>query len=335
MDFTQHNKINSYFPNQNQNRAIDCRQAPPNYNAPNQQLSPSQKYQPYCQFPSYHHQQAQQPFHQNINRGSMLHHIGDGSGSERVHPMTPINKPYSYNSPAIMKNCNMQSKSSYFDDAMMIKSNDMDQIITMPNDSPFWAKRQETEITNDTDLNIEYFHCPAPKTSSLTRANIPSSSSSNPFQPAQESIKKFPSAENIKQAIENHQTYFFTHNGSDAKDSANSHKDEAESEREVTSQSKQALYKSRTKIVRIPHGVRIITEIVNDGECGNDLFQNFRHLTTKDDKKSKVTLTEEEEDVNDNNECNGDGKSNHSGEAIDEDEDGFYNGTHRTTLISL
>lgn len=339
MDFTQHNKINSFIPNQN--RVIDCRQNPQNFKSSQQYA----KYQPFSACPSYQQpsmysqqqQMPQQQFNnQNINRNPMPHHYGDGGGSDRMHSMvTKSFKPYSFNSPA-MKNCTMPQKKSYYDDSMMMKSHDMEPIVSedqivssIPIDLPFWAKRQENENkisgNNDDDLNIEYFQCAAPpKTASYSKRGQATKS----FQ--QESMRKFSDTDDIRKALENHQTYFFSHSEEETNDND---KDECCGEEEEESEiiNNQDSYKSRTKIIPIPNGVRIITEIVKNGDCGNEIFRNFRHLPTLNDKRlSKKSNTLDDDSGNNNDDicCNGISNKN------EKDEDEVDNG-HQNDIRSL
>lgn len=352
MDFTQHNKINSFIPNQN--RAIDCRQTPQNYNA--QQFAKYQSFsaRPSYQQPSMHSQQHQPQFNnQNINRNPMPHHFGDGG--DRMNSMISKSfKPYSFNTPAKMppmKNCPMQQNTSYYDDSMMMKSHEMDPMVnedqiisSMPNDIPFWAKRQENEIkisgNNDEDLSIEYFHCPPPppKTATINkRGQFPKSFQS----PPQESMRKYSDSDDIRKALENHQTYFFSHDGEEVNgdDKEGSRKEDEEEETEIINN--QNSYKSRTKIIPIPNGVRIITEIVKNEECGNEIFQNFRHLPTltkandkRGSKKSNITLDGDSASNNDDTCCNGNSnKKENDADDEKEEDNGRQNGIR--SLINL
>lgn len=264
----------------------------------------------------------------------MPHHYGDG-GSDRMHSMaTKCFKPYNFSSPTAlptMKNCTMMpQKNSYYDDSMMMKSLEMepmlaeDQIISsMPNDRPFWAKRQENEISmsanNDEDLSIEYFQCAAPSKTATTTG----SKREKTFQPVKESMRRFSDSDDIRKALENHHTYFFAHDGEEVNgDNKDEHCKEEEEETDIINNRNS--YKSRTKIISIPNGVRIITEIVKNGdggECGNEVFRNFRHLpTTANDKrlskKSNSTLDDES-----NNDIGCNGNSNKNENDVDEAED--------------
>lgn len=367
MDFTQHNKINkidSFFPNPN--RVIDCRKTTQNYNNaqqytknyqpfPTYQQAPQQKLQPSLMQSQY----QQQQFHQNINRNPMSQNIGDGGGGYNENRMSTVKcfKPYTFNSPTITNNCLMsspqqqqqhhqqqQQKNTYFDDSMMIKSHDIDssqmvsenQILSssISNESPFWVKHQEPEINmsahqSHDELSIEYFHMTPPKT-----APVKSKKKCETFQPILESMKKFSKNDDIQTALENHQTYFFSH-FDDSRD-ANDTEDEEESDKCKANKSKnveeitdhQNSFKSRTKIISIPNGVRIITEIVKNDGSGNEVFQNLLpslKTTVKDKRIKQSKSTTLEDDKNNNDDSNGNNNENENDGDDNEDGDEEYN----------
>jgi hypothetical protein len=191
----------------------------------------------------------------------------------------------------------MAPQQNFYDDSMM-NSHDYDSMALQDQMS---AMQQP----DDDDLKIEFFQCPQPPKKPQKQ------NPKDPFRPVLESLRQFSDTnthENqVKSALENHQTYFFSHNGDDAE-----HRDVdncgEENDEEIVNH--QNSYKSRTKIVSIPNGVRIVTEIVKNGECGNEAFRNFRQLSKSHDKwlnKSKIILGDD-----DNKQSNGrdDGNSN-------------------------
>lgn len=305
MDFTQHNKINSCFPTQN--RVMDCRPSPRNFNAPQyQKYSPGPSYSIYQQPP-----QQQQP--QNMSRNPMMQH---GDGSDKVVAMSKCYKPYTFSTPPM--NPYMAQQKSYYEEPEM-------------NPNGYDPMNYEDQMAmQEDDLKIEFFQCarPPPKNPPKMQTK-PLINQKNPFRPVLESLRQYSDTDThesqLKPALENHQTYFFSHNGDDADENRDVDNCREENDEEIVNH--QNSYKSRTKIVQIPNGVRIVTEIVKNGECGNEVFRNFRQLSKPNDtwqNKSKMILDDDDNKLN-----NGDDDGN-SNEIDDED----Y-GKDRKSLINL
>lgn len=292
MDFTQHNKINSSLPIQN--RVMDCRASPKSFNVP--------QYQKYSSGPSYpiYQPPPQQP--QNTYRNPILQHGDEG---DKVVTMSKCYKPYTFNTPQTINSC-MPSQKSYYEEPIM-NPHEYDPIA-------FNDKNMED---NNDDLKIEYFQFP-PKTE--PKNSQKQSNQKDPFRPVLETLRQFSDTntfENqVKPALENHQTYFFSHDDGEVGDNCKKENDE-----EIVNH--QNSYKSRTKIVSIPNGVRIVTEIVKNGECGNEVFRNFRQLSKPNDKwqnKSKIIL-----DDDDNKQTNGHGDGNSNECDADNDSNSLIN----------
>lgn len=306
MDFTQHNKINTCFPNQN--RVVDSRPQPKGFNMP--------QYSKYTAPPSYASYQSQQ---HGFRNPTIQQH---GDGSDKVSGMSKCYQPYTFNAPP-MNSCMAPQKNSYYDDPMLMKSHDYksiggeDQMATMP-------------VDND-DLNIEFYQCTPPKVRSIPTQGKTTNINIDPFRPVLESLRHFTDSEipesKTKPTFENHQTYFFSHNSEDA----NTNREDENDEETVNLENS---YKSRTKIIKIPNGVRIVTEIVkNDSECGNEVFRNFRQLSKHEKwiNKSKMIIGDsEKQQVESSNRQNDDIDEN----CIEnETEDHFYKGSN--SLINL
>lgn len=313
MDFTQHNKINSRLPIQN--RGMDCRPSPKSYSisAKNFNIPQYQKVTHGPNYPSYSTAMQQQ---QNFQRTQRMQQHGDGT--DKVTSISKIYKPYTFNTPA-MGPCMAPQKNSFYDDSMMIRQQEIDpmmvedQMVSMPD-------------TND-DLNIEFLPCAPPPHAQQGKSTNPRA---NPFQPVLESMRKYSETDTAKQVIENHQTYFFSHNG---QEDANENRDVREENDEQLMEeilNQQNSYRSRTKIVPIHNGVRIVTDIVkNGGECcGNEMFRNFRHLSSQDKwcNKSKIILDD------DSNKQSSAGDSNSNEKPADDDDCGEE---ERESLINL
>jgi hypothetical protein len=141
-----------------------------------------------------------------------------------------------------------------------------------------------TAASSNDDFDIEYFQCSPPLAKSK--------GSPSPFRPILESMRQFTPAPHkpshgIGDAI-NHQTYICSHNDeSDCCDENGS----CESDDMVNKS-----YKSFTKIVSIPNGVKIITEIKKEDNCGKADCIECRKKAHSDDhwmnKQIEVTLSE-------------------------------------------
>lgn len=302
MDFTQHNKINSCFPSQN--RVMDLRQSPNSYNVP--------QYQKFAQAPSYPSYQPPQqlPYqqqHRPQNNARMQQQYGDGS--DKVVSLSKCYKPYTFNTPA-MNSCMAPQKNSFYDDPMMMNFNDEEQMVSMPDGSE--------------DINIEFFQCTPPK--ALAAMPKCGKTRSNPFQPVLESMRKFSDTNTlddcIKPALENHQTFFFSHNCDDAGEhgDVDSGKEENGEATKEEPGKQQQTYKSRTKIVSIPNGVRIVTEIVKNGACGNEIFRNFRQLATRDKWENKSKIVLDDGDSKQSNQADGNSCENEADDYFEERE---------------
>lgn len=104
----------------------------------------------------------------------------------------------------------------------------------------------EEEPSDEEEVNIEYFQCsPSPSTVSKHQ---------NPFNPVMESMRQYSTTKPVQKSHahseKNHQTFEFTH--------------EDEGCEKNVDLTKQKLYRSNTRIVSIPNGIQIITEILKD-----------------------------------------------------------------------
>lgn len=190
------------------------------------------------------------------------------------------------------------------------------------------------------DIKIEFFQCskmPAASQRSKSPSPRPNSSYhtvSNSF----EQNHKYSEKNFEKPSNENHQTYFYSHNDDDADSNgtvdSNKKENDEESKEEIVNH--QNCYKSRTKIIQIPNGVRIVTDIIKNGDCANDLFKNFRQLSsasppTKDKWPNKFNIIlDDERNDNKRNNCR-DGSNSSKNEADDD----YYEDRDRKSLINL
>ncbi|KAG5671986.1 hypothetical protein PVAND_002150 [Polypedilum vanderplanki] len=186
---------------------------------------------------------------------------------------TIVHQPYAYTLPA----------------STTMSSNYTEQCYSTP------LSNASTATPNDVDdFDIEFFQCtPAPK--------LKSKSVVNPYRPIIDSMRRF--NPNQRHAVHervgdtiNHQTYICSHNEENdycAEESINCVREE------MVNKS----YKSFTKIISIPNGVKIITEIKKENNCDKPDCIECRKMPKSDDKwtnkQIEVTLNE-----GDQNECN-------------------------------
>lgn len=238
-----------------------------------------------------------------------------GDGSDKVISLSKCYKPYTFNTPA-MNSCMAPQKNSYYDDPMMMNFNHEEQVIAMPD--------------GNEDINIEFFQCTPPK--AMAAMSKRGKSRADPFQPVLESMRKFSDTNTIdsciKPALENHQTFFFSHNCDDAGEhgDVDNGREENGAVTKEELESPQQAYQSRTKIVSIPNGVRIVTEIVKNGACGNEIFRNFRQLSTRDKWENKSKIIIDDGDCKQSNQADGNSNENEA------DDDYFE---ERNSLINL
>lgn len=245
-------------------------------------------------------QPPQQQQQQQNNRRPMMQH---GDGGDNVVGMSKCYKPYAFNAPQVTSYTPPPQK-NYYDEPQM-NSHEYEM-----------ALQDHMTAIDEDDMKIEFFQCPPPPKNPPKQGK----STKDPFRPVLESLRQFSDTnthENEMKPPENNQTYFFSHNGDDAE---NRDVDTFREENDEEIVSHENSYKSRTKIVSIPNGVRIVTEIVKSGECGNEVFRNFRQFSKTHDKwqnKSKIILGDD-----DNKQGHDDGNSNEN-EADDDYEKDF------------
>lgn len=121
------------------------------------------------------------------------------------------------------------------------------------NSSRFCEEAAAT-TNNDPELDFEYYQC-----SPLT----PFKQIQNPFNPVMESMQQFARKSSMRVPHRNHQTVFLKH------------EEEGEQQQlEAICLREQKSYKSHTRIISIPNGVRVVTEILNEDNDGNDSNSN-------------------------------------------------------------
>lgn len=137
------------------------------------------------------------------------------------------------------------------------------------------VSRPQQSYSYAPELDIEYYQC-TPKHPMMNQ-------NPSPFQPVINSMRQFctsqPSGESNQNSYQasNHQTFIYSHDSEDGQQKS------AADEHVQVQQNK--VYRSHTKIIPIPNGVKIITEILRDdnvGDCAkNDL--NFDRSHPKDE----------------------------------------------------
>lgn len=125
---------------------------------------------------------------------------------------------------------------------------------------------EEVEATeeNDPSMAIEFFQCSPPPPNATKHKN--------PFKSVMESMQHFsmtkPEKKCLKLSAVNHQTFSFKHDEEDK---------EEDKEEEIPDLTQQKMYRSHTRIVSIPNGVKIITEILKE-ENDTDATDNEEML---------------------------------------------------------
>lgn len=249
MDFTQHNKINSMVPKNFQNRS---QSSMPSFPQQRQAFS-SQTRQQYQNinhpYPSPINQN--QFGHPNGNQNYFVHRSG-GDMSQNF-----MQKPISFNQQAFSLDSGMNCASKSFQQSE-IQSHEQHRINQ--------DEEEEQQPSDEEQVNIEYFQC-SPSPSTVTKHQ-------NPFKPVMQSMRQFSMTKPTKchqHAETNHQTFMFTH------------EDEEPCE-EITNFTQQKLYRSHTRIVSIPNGVKIVTEILKeDASTDSDESCSSPNHKTKDD----------------------------------------------------
>jgi len=283
MDFSQPNKINSIKPPQIQNQNdYYSNMHSQNMNSQHKFMSNSFQH-PKCvhqsnNFVPQHHQSMMQTPHESSNRNFM-------------HKMTKNFEPYSFNTSSPESYC--LPSSSYFNPGSYSGHEMMEQ---QQQQQQQQLQPYEDEVN---DINVEYFQCAPP----IPIRHESKLKPTNPFRPIMESMRKFsdncvkqPRSDKIGDAA-NSQTYFYSY------DSAK--KEEPE---QVQRQDEQ-FYRSFTKIISIPNGVKIITEIKKDDNINDQRVENGNKNSNSDidkwlNKQIEVTLdnmnVDDCEDGNDN-----------------------------------
>lgn len=135
------------------------------------------------------------------------------------------------------------------------------------------------EVDNPVDVNFEYFQCTA------TPREAPFKHQRNLFNPVIESMQQFNKSSHGIAKHPNNQTV------------VHKHREDEEDEQTfgTTSLRQQKTYKSHTRIVAIPNGVKIITEILNKEDDENDStdsgsFNNQSQDENWMDKQIEVTV---------------------------------------------
>lgn len=283
MDFSQHNKINSIVPpqikNQNDYYSNNC------VNMFSQNKFMSKNFQhPKCgshqsnNFVPQHHQSMMQQPQESSNRNFM-------------HKMTKNFEPYSFNTSSPENYC--MPASSYFNP----DSYSGHEVIEQQQHQQQQMQQYEDEMN---EINVEYFQCTPP----IPKRNECPIKSMNPFRPIMESMQKF-SDNSVRQRRKekigdtvNSQTFFYSYNS----------KKEDEKPEYMQRHDEQS-FKSFTKIISIPNGVKIITEIKKDDNINDPRDQNGSNTCNTDNdkwlnKQIEVTLDNMDEvdceDGNDN-----------------------------------
>lgn len=286
MDFSQQHKINSCAPPQSRNG--ECRKA--NCQSKNQQNS-NKNFTPY-QFQMHaQHQKLQQHHHQNLQRQQQKqqHHI-DSMGSFLQHQ---FEQPYTYNTPT------MPTSRSF--------------CLTQPNQ--FFTKQCQDQLSGECpppsaidDFDIEYFQC-TPQPAQPPR--MPKSKISTQFKPLMDSMRRFNQKPEMPKNKSNgfgepanHQTFFYEY--TDEHDDYVGGGAKQCDERDEKNANKR--YKSYTKIISIPNGVKIVTEIKKEDNYGEDNFCVKKSDKKQDDKwvnkKIEITLNDDDDDVEEEEEDN-------------------------------
>lgn len=160
------------------------------------------------------------------------------------------------------------------------------------------------------DFNIEFFECP-PQVMNTCKSGRNGSKSTNPFIPIIESIHKQDKSINKNDSSANSQTYFYSYNLD--KD------DIKEQETEEIHRNDEQLFKSYTKIISIPNGVKIITEIKKEDNSNIDEQIKSNSIISSTEKwlnkQIEITL-----DNNINGTGDGDDKGSSSGSEFFEKE---------------
>lgn len=229
MDFTQHNKINSFYPGQNRLDCCSKRFQNPNFPSFSQPMQ------------QQHQQSIMHPFHQDI----------------QIHSKSF--DPYMFNTSAdICGASTIQQHQSFCGDSQYIQQ--QQHQLTEP-------AQEETINEPNADIDIEYFQCTPPNLQHQRRRKaVPA----NPYKPIIESMRQFKFNQNCTKNFNikshgtgdvnpNHQTYFYKHNDDNNDNDDNKALEECNSDEEIINNHK--CYRSHTKIISIPNGVKIITEI--------------------------------------------------------------------------
>lgn len=151
----------------------------------------------------------------------------------------------------------------------------------LPMTSPAYGSShycEEAAATNNDQpqLDFEYYQCAPP---------MPFKQNQNPFNPVMESMQQFARKSSMRVTPHrNHQTVFLKHD------------EEGEQQQlDAICLREQKSYKSHTRIISIPNGVRVITEILNEDNDEND--SNGSEGSEQQDKwkNKKIEVTVESE----------------------------------------
>lgn len=137
---------------------------------------------------------------------------------------------------------------------------------------------------NQVDINFEYYQS--------SPQEAPFNHQRNLFDPVIESMKQFNKSSLEKAQHSNHQTVFHKHRDDD----------EDEQTFGTTNLRQQKTYKSHTRIVAIPNGVKIITEILNSEEAENDSGSSSSQ--SRDENWTNKQIEVSVENDNDHGLCN-------------------------------
>lgn len=226
MDFTQHNKINSVAPKKFQNRSQSYI---PNY-PPQMQNFPSQTR---TQFQNINHP-CSSPISKNQFGHGNQNYFPQRSGGDMSQSF--MQKPASFN-----------QQTYSLDSGMNYASNSCQQSELQYREHEQHQSQEEEQPSDEDEVNIEYFQC-SPSPSNVVKHQ-------SPFKPVMQSMRQFsmtkPVSKCHQHAEANHQTFMFTH-------------DDEEVCEETTNFAQQKLYRSHTRIVSIPNGVKIVTEILKE-----------------------------------------------------------------------
>jgi hypothetical protein len=265
MDFTQHNKINSTTPKNFQNRL--------------QNHMPSYPQQMHA-FSVQNRQQFQNINHpQPMNQNQFMHHGSQNyfvqpqrSGGDMNQSFMQTTMPYDQR--AFSHDSGMKcTKNTYKqpdpqDLTQEMMNSRQNCLVSQPQYQD--EQQQEVDVSDEEPINIEYFQCsPSPSTVNKQR---------NPFQPVMNSMRQYSMTKPVEklhsQTEPNHQTFTFTH--------------EEEGCEEIADLTQQKLYRSHTRIVSIPNGVKIITEILkdeNDAATDSDDNSSCPNRNNQNDEK--------------------------------------------------